>query len=259
MNVLVRKEGDDWQVKLIDFGLAINHDAKVDTAVATKTLRTHSIAGTLEYAAPEQMGKLPGVAAGPYSDIYGFAKTCCFALFGTSSPLPSHWKGIQPGLVRVLEECLNENPQHRPADFGVVLELLGKVRRRRQKSSPKGKGKGKAKKAASGQSAEQAETPKAPVPASERAAPEAAPGCPVCKTARPGNARSCDGCGYIFPSGSAAPGGTPPNQARPATAVLPKIAVSCPSCRKQLAVNREHVGKVARCPGCSKPFQVTGG
>jgi serine/threonine protein kinase len=56
-----------------------------------RTLAGSSIAGTIEYAAPEQMGKLKGVAVGPSSDVYGFGKTCCFALFGTAQPTFQHW------------------------------------------------------------------------------------------------------------------------------------------------------------------------
>ena len=63
-----------------------------------RTLAGSSIAGTLEYAAPEQMGKLKGIPVGPYSDVFGFGKTCCFALFGTPAaaiPLEEHHE--QPG------------------------------------------------------------------------------------------------------------------------------------------------------------------
>ena len=55
-NVLVRREGAMWQVKLIDFGLALRptmlegnartHDSTVHTMVGK------SIAGTLHFAAP---------------------------------------------------------------------------------------------------------------------------------------------------------------------------------------------------------------
>ena len=38
------------------------------------TLVGSSIAGTLDYAAPEQMGKLQA-GVGPAADVYGFART----------------------------------------------------------------------------------------------------------------------------------------------------------------------------------------
>jgi tRNA A-37 threonylcarbamoyl transferase component Bud32 len=66
-NLLVRRAERDWQVKLIDFGLALKADTAKSTMKASldRTLAGSSIAGTLEYAAPEQMGKLKGVAVGP--------------------------------------------------------------------------------------------------------------------------------------------------------------------------------------------------
>ena len=59
-NVLVRKDGTQWQVKLIDFGLALKQtavEASVSTARGKNTVTGSSIAGTFDYAAPEQMGK----------------------------------------------------------------------------------------------------------------------------------------------------------------------------------------------------------
>jgi serine/threonine protein kinase len=126
-NVLVRRDGPHWQVKLIDFGLALRPQALQSTAASSDTLTGSSIAGTLDYAAPEQMGKLPGVPVGPGSDIFGFARTCCFALFQTPQPLPRHWRGIPEPLTELLEQCLEETPAKRPADFRAVLAGLNRV------------------------------------------------------------------------------------------------------------------------------------
>src|SRR5439155_3923358 len=62
-NLLVRKLADDagrpkWDVKLIDFGLALRPQALRDTSKRSKTLAGASIAGTIDYAAPEQLGKV---------------------------------------------------------------------------------------------------------------------------------------------------------------------------------------------------------
>src|SRR5262249_25615080 len=81
-NVLVRKQGNQWEVKVIDFGLALRRST-VETSAAVRsagaTLLADSVAGTLEYAPPEQLGKLPGVKPDRYSDVYSFGKLCCFA------------------------------------------------------------------------------------------------------------------------------------------------------------------------------------
>src|SRR5262249_28503839 len=77
-NVLVRHLGGagGWRVKLIDFGLAVRRQALADTLAHAEALARSlwgsGLAGTLDYAAPEQLGKLPGVEAGPPADVYGF-------------------------------------------------------------------------------------------------------------------------------------------------------------------------------------------
>ena len=127
-NVLVRQAADGWQVKLIDFGLAL-HQQTVKNAVneadaLAKTVRGRSIVGTLDYAAPEQMGKL-NAPIGPYSDVYGFGRTLCYAMFGTPHPVRRHWRGLKDEpLSDLLEACIEEQPADRPADFADVLQRL---------------------------------------------------------------------------------------------------------------------------------------
>ena len=127
-NLLVIKDEEGWQVKIIDFGLALRHSLKGRSTggkvSASRSLVAHSIAGTIEYASPEQMGRLPGVETGTYSDIYGFGKTCSFALFQTTQPLLKHWQSLPPPLAEFLENCLEEDPQKRPYSFANVLEQL---------------------------------------------------------------------------------------------------------------------------------------
>jgi WD40 repeat protein len=129
-NLLVRKDESGWNVKLIDFGLALRRDADSETVrkmAQGGTLVGSSIAGTLDYGAPEQMGRLAGVSVGAYSDIYGFGKTCCLALFKTTQPLPRHWQSVPHDLALLLEQCLEEAPKQRPPDFTVVLKRLSNL------------------------------------------------------------------------------------------------------------------------------------
>jgi serine/threonine protein kinase len=118
-----------WELRLIDFGLALRAPAAGSTQRSSldRTLLGSSIAGTLEYAAPEQMGKLKGVAVGTYSDVYGFGKTCCFALFGTPQPTFQHWQQIPRDLADLLGRCLSEQPGGRPQDFAAVLRELDRL------------------------------------------------------------------------------------------------------------------------------------
>jgi uracil-DNA glycosylase family 4 len=117
-------EGSGWEVKLIDFGLAMKRTGRETLLATSATLTGSSIAGTLDYAAPEQMGKLPGVSVRPASDVYGFARTCCYALFQTPQPLLRHWRSVPGALAELLESCLEDQPAQRPQDFKTVLEKL---------------------------------------------------------------------------------------------------------------------------------------
>jgi hypothetical protein len=124
---------------VIDFGLALRAESAPSTRKQSldRTLLGSSIAGTLEYAAPEQLGKLKGVAVGPYSDVYGFGKTCCFALFGTAQPTFQHWQQIPRDLADLLGRCLSEQPRGRPQDFAAVLADLDRVMRPRPAPAPR--------------------------------------------------------------------------------------------------------------------------
>jgi formylglycine-generating enzyme required for sulfatase activity len=135
-NLLLRRgpEGagePTWEVKLIDFGLALKQSviqATVSKPVARTCVLGYSVAGTLDYAAPEQLGKLEGVAVGPYSDVYGFGKTLCYALFKTVQPLRKHWRSVPEPFADLLEQCLEENPGDRPKQFAEVLQRMGTIK-----------------------------------------------------------------------------------------------------------------------------------
>ena len=92
--------------------------------IRSESTRGSGIAGTLDFAAPEQLGKHPGISPGPYTDVFGFAKTCCFCLFGTTQPLYSDWKILPGPFVQFLEDCLREDPRRRPQSLREVLTRL---------------------------------------------------------------------------------------------------------------------------------------
>ena len=98
-------------MRLIDFGLAMRQSVLTTRQhqsgpLQGRTLAGNSIAGTIDYAAPEQMGKLPGVAVGPAADVYAFAKTCCFALLRTTEPTLEDWESLPKPLAQLLSKCL---------------------------------------------------------------------------------------------------------------------------------------------------------
>jgi tetratricopeptide (TPR) repeat protein len=127
-NVLVRKEGESWLVKIIDFGLALRRQVvqtSLEVASAgTQTVLGSSVAGTMRYAPPEQKGELVGAKVGPYSDVYAFGKLCCYALFKTTEPKSRHWASVPGKLAQVLEACTEEAVDERPPSFVSVLEVL---------------------------------------------------------------------------------------------------------------------------------------
>jgi serine/threonine protein kinase len=126
-NLLVRREGTDWQVRLIDFGLALRQATRQGTGSYDRSLAGQSLAGTLDYAAPEQLGRLPGVSVGPPADIYGFAKTCCYALFKTPQPTWQHWRKLPADLADLLGRCLAEKPAERPVGFAPLLRCIDRL------------------------------------------------------------------------------------------------------------------------------------
>jgi formylglycine-generating enzyme required for sulfatase activity len=134
-NVLVRRQDGRWEVKVIDFGLALRTRTVQQSLAQTngRSVLGSSAAGTLKYAPPEQMDELPGIQPGPYSDVYSFGKLCCFALFGRTEPRTRQLKQVSESLAELLEECIEHLPQDRPADFAEVQERFGQSA---QKSSP---------------------------------------------------------------------------------------------------------------------------
>jgi formylglycine-generating enzyme required for sulfatase activity/tetratricopeptide (TPR) repeat protein len=142
-NLLVRKRGERWEVKIVDFGLAVKL-APRQTQQTNKRLSRRSeqqfFTGTYRYAPPEQRGEGETNEIGPHSDVYSFGKTCCEALFGTTEPRSWDFAALPSGLsalAQVLERCIADRLEHRLADFGKVLEVLDPLSQRGG-SAPRG-------------------------------------------------------------------------------------------------------------------------
>jgi formylglycine-generating enzyme required for sulfatase activity/tRNA A-37 threonylcarbamoyl transferase component Bud32 len=114
------------QVKLIDFGLALRQSG-TRTLATGNTLLGSSQTGTLDFSAPEQMGKLPGVKVDKYSDVYSWAKTLRFALFGTVNPRLRKLQALPEALQDLLDDSLAEHRDEiarRPATMKLALQRL---------------------------------------------------------------------------------------------------------------------------------------
>ena len=125
-NVMVKRTPSGWDVRLIDFGLAMRPSV---LSGSMSTARGHtvlgaSIAGTLDYAAPEQLGKLPGVKVSPASDVYGFGRTLSFALFATAEPTMRHYKSVPDAAADLISRCIARDPAERPQGFPELLAEL---------------------------------------------------------------------------------------------------------------------------------------
>jgi formylglycine-generating enzyme required for sulfatase activity/tRNA A-37 threonylcarbamoyl transferase component Bud32 len=128
-NVLVRRVDGDLQVKIIDFGLAFRKQT-IETSQAVRsvgrTVLSDSIAGTLKYAPPEQMGDLPGVEPGRYSDVFSYGRLCCYAKFKNPEPR-RQLKTLPVQLGDLLEQCIEHDPAHRHQSFAPVLQVLAEL------------------------------------------------------------------------------------------------------------------------------------
>ncbi len=136
-NVLVKRGDDGWQVRIIDFGLAIRtRVVQVSTSVPSqeRTLSGESAAGTAKYASPEQMGELPGVKPGPYSDVYAFGKLCCYMLFRDTDLGLEDWASLPEALADMLNKCTKKPLAKRYASFEPVLTVLRQLEPARKKS-----------------------------------------------------------------------------------------------------------------------------
>jgi serine/threonine protein kinase len=128
-NILLRRNDEDdaapqaaWTVKLIDFGLALCNNRLKDSS-SGRTIRGTSISGTIDYAAPEQMGKITAPVTFA-SDVYSFACTCYYALFKTPHPKSKHFDQLSPGFKKLLDDCSCDDPSERVKNFDEVLQRL---------------------------------------------------------------------------------------------------------------------------------------
>jgi serine/threonine protein kinase len=125
-NVLVRRDATGaWKVKVIDFGLAVSQELMEATIRPLEApLGEYAIAGTIDYAAPEQMGRLGQGSIGTWSDVYGFARTCYFALLGTPAPDDLERELLDERWRKLLGQCAARKIENRIKTFAEVLERL---------------------------------------------------------------------------------------------------------------------------------------
>ena len=97
-NLLLQFESDGWRVKLIDFGIAV---------------RQQFAAGTLDFAAPEQLDR--EAELGPALDVYAFGRTSCFAMLGQPDVNAAPFQHLPSELVNLIRECQAKHARSRPS------------------------------------------------------------------------------------------------------------------------------------------------
>jgi tetratricopeptide (TPR) repeat protein len=130
-SLLVRREGNAWKIKLINFGMACRPVLLFLTLAGppawAKTTLGASTLATLPYLSPEQLHMLEGAAPGPHSDVYSFGRLCYFALLGTPEP-DDEQKGALPGGWRkLLGHCTSRNLTRRLPNFQAIIKRLSQV------------------------------------------------------------------------------------------------------------------------------------
>ncbi len=127
-NLLIRKTPRGWEVKVIDFGLSLRRSlvqaSQARAASQGRSMVGSAVAGTLHYAAPEQLDPLRWKEVGPHSDVFGFGRTCLFALFKTTQPRAKSIRALPEPWPDLLDDCCDLEIGSRPRDFAAVLERL---------------------------------------------------------------------------------------------------------------------------------------
>ncbi|CAK0743715.1 hypothetical protein CCP4SC76_1390009 [Gammaproteobacteria bacterium] len=117
---------------VIDFGLALRQKTLQQSVLAsqfTGSVLAESVGGSYRYSAPEQMGLKPD-RVGPWSDVYAYGRTLCYALFQTPNPTLRHWNQLVKAsidLAELLEACIEEDQKERPNNFAEVLDRLDRL------------------------------------------------------------------------------------------------------------------------------------
>jgi tetratricopeptide (TPR) repeat protein len=127
-NILVRLDDGQWTVRLADFGLGLRPGVVYATMgnplVRSHTIVGRSVTGMIDFAAPEQLGLLDGVEAGPEVNIYNFGRLGYYLLLGNPIPDDDEKDALPESWRKFLGQCVARTPEKRPAGTTALLQVL---------------------------------------------------------------------------------------------------------------------------------------
>jgi len=197
-NVLIRQDEDGWKIKLLSFGLALRpallRAALANPACLNTTTLGRAAVRAVDFAAPEQLGRLPETPFGPHSDVYSFGRTFYYGLLRTAEPDDEQKASLPGGWRRVLGMATAVSMNRRLSNFDPVVERLN-----RPAGAPKSDPRLLQKPPAAAPPARQAPPPAAPKPVRQAAppvtpAPPAPAPAPVPAPAAAGNVDQAAAC-----------------------------------------------------------------
>ncbi|MBI4818399.1 MAG: serine/threonine protein kinase [Deltaproteobacteria bacterium] len=123
-NILIRGEGADLEVKVVDFGVA--HIAAGEYTLTSLT-RSELILGTINYMAPEQ--RLDAAHIDHRADVYALAAVAYELLTGRlpmgAFPRPSELVSrLRPSVDRAIVSALRPDPADRPSSAEIFASAL---------------------------------------------------------------------------------------------------------------------------------------
>lgn len=125
-NVLIDKKSKPWEVRLGDFGIAVQGRAGKNTVGDYTVIATAPVAYTRAYAAPEQ---LRGEKARKATDQYGLALVLCSMLEGHVFKRKYDRRNFHRLNARqnaAIERALRDDPGDRFASCAAFVAALGK-------------------------------------------------------------------------------------------------------------------------------------
>jgi serine/threonine protein kinase len=117
-NILMTRAGTPI---VSDFGVAQSLELE-------RMTMTGAVVGTPAYMAPEQQRAIPGVQAGPHSDVYALGVILYEGLTGelpyASTDPRLKAPAVSPTMGRIVQRCLQEDPSRRYADASALWKAL---------------------------------------------------------------------------------------------------------------------------------------